>query len=400
MGYRVNVGGGADLPGASDSAIQAAIELVAARGGGVVQLAAGLYELTNSVRLRSGVHLCGSGPETVLRKCPSATVAIVEDTDWYERRVTVADVAPFRVGGGVTLQSTCPHYGCPQISIHTILAIEGHTLHLDNMARGLGDPPHYGNFWVGYNPTASTVFSPVTANWATEFGVSDLTIDGNRGESDCLNGNYCAALYFQDCSRVTVERVKAGNIRSDGISFQVVHDLAVRDCLFEDCVQGIHPGSGSQRPVIQRNTVRRAEVGLFWCWGVKHGLAEGNTFEECRLGMSIGHRDTHNTMRGNTMLRCSEAGLLFRVDPRHQAADHNLVEGNRFEDCGSADGPGVGIDIAGPVTGIDLRDNRFAESEFGVMPTGIRICAEAGEVRMDGNGATDGIQLVDDRRIQ
>ena len=39
---------------------------------------------------------------------------------------------------------------------------------------------------------------------------------------------------------------------------------------------GLHPGSGSQRPVIRNNRLERNNLGLFWCWGVKFGLARAN----------------------------------------------------------------------------------------------------------------------------
>src|SRR2546427_523260 len=129
MGLKVTVGpSGADFNGMEDLAIQAAIEYVSARGGGTVHLMPGLFRLETSVRLRSRITLTGSGDETVLFKAPSATTPLVEDTDWYESRVTVADASPFKVGGGMTLQGRCPHKGQNQVTIHTILDIQGDTL--------------------------------------------------------------------------------------------------------------------------------------------------------------------------------------------------------------------------------------------------------------------------------
>ena len=57
MEIKVTVGpDGADFCGLHDRVIQAAIEYVAARGGGTVELKAGIYRLDNSVRLRSHVR--------------------------------------------------------------------------------------------------------------------------------------------------------------------------------------------------------------------------------------------------------------------------------------------------------------------------------------------------------
>ena len=89
---------GTTFKGLDDLAIQAAIDYVAARGGGrTVALHDGTYQLHNSVRLRSGVRLVGQGRGTVLRKCASVTVPLTEDTDWYGNRVTVEEASGFRI---------------------------------------------------------------------------------------------------------------------------------------------------------------------------------------------------------------------------------------------------------------------------------------------------------------
>ncbi|NCO34663.1 MAG: hypothetical protein AUJ92_01265 [Armatimonadetes bacterium CG2_30_59_28] len=399
MPIKVTVGpSGTDFTGADDLVIQAAIEYVSARGGGTVEIKTGLYPLSNSVRLRSGISLVGSGEETVLKKQPSATVPLTEDTDWYESRVTVSDASPFKVGGGVMLSGKSPHSGQEQVTITTVLGIEGNTLHLQHQGRGADVPAHVGNFWVGYESTAATVFSLVTGNWIHDVRVANLRINGNRGQSAALDGNYGAAMYFQDCEQVHIHNVHVESIESDGLSFQIVHDLTVEDCVFEDCVQGIHPGSGSQRPVIRNNTVRKCRNGLSWCWGVKQGVAEGNLIEDCETGISIGHRDTDNLMRCNTVRRCSKDGLVYRDDPPHQAAHNTVVADNLFENIGTTEEPGVGIDLAGPANGTVVRGNRVCCTQPGLMEAGIRIGERAGTVVLDGNSVA-GIEVeVEDLR--
>lgn len=377
--------------------IQQAIEHVAALGGGTVHVAPGTYHLYNSVRLRSGVRLIGSGPDTLLFKEGSTTVPLVEDSDWYEAKVTVSDASPFRVGGGVLLDGKCPHTAGQQVQIHTVLAIEGNTLYLDNRSRARY-PVHLGNFWVGHDATASTLFSYVTGDWIEDVEVAHLRLDGNREHNTYLHGNHAGALYFQDCARVHLHHLHVGNVDSDGLSFQIVDDLTIEDSVFEDSVQGIHAGSGARRPIIRRNTIRRTSShGLVWCWGVKHGVAEGNVVEDCGSGISIGHRDTDNIMRGNTIRRCT-TGLTYRDDPPDQAAHDNLVEDNRFEDIGGPDAPGVGIDMAAPVHGNTLRRNQFVCTRPGLMPVGIRIGARVEHVELQEN-VFEGIQTeVEDLR--
>jgi hypothetical protein len=399
MNLQVTVGpSGADFCGSDDLAIQAAIEYVAVHGGGTVQVAPGTYRLYNSVRLRSHVRLVGSGPETLLLKEPSTTVPIVEDTDWYETRVTVADASPFRVGGGVLLSGKSPHYGHEQIQIFTVVAIEGNSLWLDNLTSATGHPVHINNFWVGHEATASTLFSYVTGNWISDVEVSHLRVDGNRTANTYLHGNYAGALYFQDCRRVHLHHLQVENVDSDGLSFQVVDDLTIEDSVFTDAVQGIHAGSGSQRPLIRRNTIQRiSSHGLVWCWGVKYGVAEDNVIEDCGSASSIGHRDTDNIMRRNVIRRCV-TGLTYRDDPPHQAAHDNLIEENEFIDIGTPEAPGYAVNMDAPVKGNVLRRNRFVCTQPGLMTAAIRLGPKVQDVVIEEN-QVEGIAVeVEDLR--
>jgi len=381
--------GDGQLP--DDQIIQGAIETVVAHGGGTVRLGPGTYTLHNSVRLRSGVRLIGSGEDTLLFKAASATVPIVEDSDWYDRHVVVADASPFRVGGGVLLDGKCPHTGGEQVQIFTVTAIEGKRLWLDNLTNAAGHPIHLGNFWVGNNPTATTIFSYVVGNWVHDVEVGHLRIDGNWAGNAYLHGNHAGGIYFQDSERVYLHHLHVANVNSDGLSFQIAHDVTIEESTLDKCVQGIHAGSGSQRPIIRNNTIRNTTShGLAWCWGVKHGVAEGNVIEDCGSATSIGHRDTDNIMRGNTFRRCT-TGLVYRDDPVHQAAHDNLVEANLFEDIGHADTPGVGIDMDGPVHGNVLRRNQFRCTQPGLMTVGIRIGAKVEGVEI-GRNAFEGLQ--------
>jgi hypothetical protein len=306
--------------------------------------------------------------------------------------VTVADASPFSVGGGIMLRGKSPHCEWDQVHIFSVLRIEGNDLFLDAPARGADGPAHVGNFWLDRSATASNLYSLVTGNWISNVRIANLRIDGNRAECAALDGNYGAALYFQDCERMHVEGLDVGNIESDGLSFQVVHDMTVENCSFHDCCQGIHPGSGSQRPVIRGNTIRNcSRHGLSWCWGVKHGIAEGNTIEDCPIATSIGHRDTDNIMRGNVFRRCGE-GLVYRDDTPERAAHNNLVEGNLFEDIGNGQEPGYAVNMDGPVTGNVLRQNRFVCTRPGLVRAAVRIGPKVGEVTLEGN-SLEGIDV-------
>src|SRR4051794_25710810 len=91
----------AGLVGTTDRAIQAAVDLVSRLGGGTVRLLPGTYRLRNAVHLQSGLRLVGSGEDTLLVKEPSVSTKLVEDSDWYDQEITLADARGFQVGDGV-----------------------------------------------------------------------------------------------------------------------------------------------------------------------------------------------------------------------------------------------------------------------------------------------------------
>ena len=90
-----------------------------------------------------------------------------------------------------------------------------------------------------------------------------------------------------------------------GVSWQVCDDVTVEDCRsLNNAGLGLHPGSGSQRPVIRNNVIQGCRIGLFWCWGACGGVAENCVLSEnARYGVNFGHRDTDNVVRNCTVER-------------------------------------------------------------------------------------------------
>ena len=70
-----------DFVGRDHLALQAAVDYVSRRGGGMVRIGKGSFEMGNSLFLRSNVHLVGKGDDTVLHKCASQRTRLVDDTD-------------------------------------------------------------------------------------------------------------------------------------------------------------------------------------------------------------------------------------------------------------------------------------------------------------------------------
>jgi len=147
---------------------------------------------------------------------------------------------------------------------------------------------------------------------------------------------------------------------------------------------GLHPGSGSQRPVMRGNLCRGNDQGIFFCWGVKHGLAAGNTIEDSgKFGISIGHRDTDNVIRDNVIRRSARHGVIFREHVHPGRDPHrNALEGNTIEDSG-VKGDCVAIEMLGRAEGVVLRGNVVRDTRRqskGRRRIGLRIGAGIGNL--------------------
>ena len=178
-----------------------------------------------------------------------------------------------------------------------------------------------------------------------------------------------------------MRKVTARNYNGDGISWQICHDVLVEDCHSHDHTGlGLHPGSGSQRSIVRGNRMVGNEQGLFFCWGVRWGLAEKNYIEGNKLyGISIGHHDTDNIVRDNEVRASGEVGILFRKEPGPAfQGNRNLIEKNRI--LGVVHENGVGIDIQGETKSITIAQNDIRETRRPGKRVGIRIGAAADQL--------------------
>ena len=370
---------GGDLVGKTDRVIQAAVDYVARRGGGTVQLLAGTFILRDAIQLPSGIRLRGRGEETVITRGPSESISLAADSDWYDQEITLSQPGGFRVGDGITLFAKNPHNGSQDVIKRSLIARSGNRFKLNDGLRK--------NLWLTGEPRCTSLFPLLTSEHTGNVMIEHLTLDGNKAGCQNLNGNYGGCIFLQDCNRYTIQHVTARNYNGDGISFQICHDVTVRHCQCHDNTDlGVHPGSGSQRPLIQNNRLDRNDQGLYWCWGVKFGLAEDNDIDGNRsYGISIGHNDTDNVMRRNRISNSGKIGILFRgVSRGHDFwANRNLVEDNRITNSGGPDG--VGIDITGKTKDIRIVGNLIREGRQPMQRSGIRIGADVGRVELTNN---------------
>ncbi|MBX3440007.1 MAG: right-handed parallel beta-helix repeat-containing protein [Planctomycetaceae bacterium] len=369
----------ADLVGSDDKVIQAAIDYVSRLGAGTVRLLPGTFTLRNSVHLPSRLRLIGSGPDTIITKGPSETVAVSADSDWYDQEITLTDAAGFRVGDGVTLTTTDPHNGGQDVIKRTLVARAGNRFKLSD---GLRE-----NLWLSGKPTCASLFPLLTSEHTADVVIENLTLDGNLANNENLNGNYGGCIFLQDCNRYTIRDVETRNYNGDGISFQICHDVVVENCHSHDNADlGLHPGSGSQRPVLKGNRLERNTIGLFWCWGVKYGLAEANRIDGNRsYGISIGHNDTDNVMRDNDVTSSGKVGILFRDEARGEDfwPNRNVVENNRITNSG--DENGIAIDIQGKTKDARIASNQIRETRAAMNRIGIRVSSQATNIELAQN---------------
>jgi hypothetical protein len=388
----LTVGPRGQIQGADDLVLQAGVDYLAALGGGTLRILPGEYRLNNAVHLRSGIGVEGSGPETVLLKNPSVQTRLAADADWYEQEIELADPSGFEVGYGVVLQAQHAHHPGRSTQKRTLVARDGNRFRLDR--------PLEENFWVDRDAEAATLFPILTGNHIHDIEIRNLTLDGNRANNERLDGNYAGCIFLQNCNAIRIEEVTARNYHGDGISWQICHDVQVLNCRSVDNSDlGLHPGSGSQRPVMRGNHLEGNKIGIFFCWGVKHGLAEANTILDSRAyGISIGHRDTDNRILGNRIERSAQAGILFRAEPNEGRCPHrNHVEGNRIVDSGG-DEPGFAIDIRGETRSILLRRNQLVDTRGPAGRTAVRIGAQTSEITLEANEFTGFEANVQDLR--
>jgi hypothetical protein len=368
----------ADIVGSDHRALQAAVDYVSRLGGGSVQIRPGTYRLRNAVYLRNNVRLVGSGDETILLKEPSKSVTLAADSDWYDQEITLSDAADFRVGDGICLRTKNPHNGGTDIAKRTLVARSGARFKLDRPLRQ--------NFWTAAETTCASLFPLVTGEEVSDFAIENLVLDGNKQQNDLLDGNYAGCIFLQDISRANIRGVTARNYNGDGISFQVAHDVRVEGCHSHDNTGlGMHPGSGSQRPILVGNRIERNDIGIFFCWGVKFGLAEENTVVDCRKhGISIGHRDTDNVIRRNRVQGSGEVGLLFRPERGRDFAPHRtLVVENQIENSGTD--TGIAIDVQGEVDRVTFERNELRETRSPAERTAIKLGPKTGRIDLVAN---------------
>lgn len=391
---RITVGVGAgDIIGTDNRALQAAVDYVGNLGGGVVEIGDGEFLMRDSLHLRRHVTVRGHGARTVLRKAKAVVSPLKIDGDFGEEQFTVEKVEGFAVGDGVAI------WDKNAAGFHTTVAritgANGNTFSISL--------PLNADCLVSDGATAATVFPVVSGYHLEGVRVEDLLVEGNKGENIPLNGCRGGGIFLYRCPGAVIERCVVRNFHGDGISFQQCNDVRVLGCVSQgNAGLGLHPGSGSQRPVVRDCTaMRNGEDGLFLCWRVKDGLFEHNILEaNGRYGISIGHKDTDNLLRNNQVRGNREEGIFFRNEYEGMAGHRNRLENNVIENNGDKRDT-AGIRVRGETHDLIFKDNIIRDTRPAGerrQTVGIRLDEKVGAVALEGNRIEAARELADERK--
>ncbi len=163
----------ADLTGGDNRVLQAAVDYVGNLGGGLVLVGPGEYLMRDALHLRSRVTVRGAGRETVLKKDREVRSALAADGDFGESALMLLDPAGFDIGSGVYVASGGQrhfHGTCA-----TILNRREHYLTLSR--------PLNADLMMAEGGFAATVFPVVSGNDIQDAVLTDLVVDGNRGQN-------------------------------------------------------------------------------------------------------------------------------------------------------------------------------------------------------------------------
>ena len=371
--------GNADVVGSDSMALQKAADML--RSGDTLVIGPGTYQMDASLLIPSNVTVRGTAGKTILLKSRGVESALVEDGDYGESYLSVADPEKFRPGMGVEILDDTLKDGW-DVTISKVVAVQGHMLQIS--------PPTVRDYDLAQKHARIRNTYPIlcTEN-AENVNFEDLTVDGNKTENAYLDGCRGGAIYMYNVRNVTVKNCVARNYNGDGISFQISENVHVVNCeSYGQAGYGVHPGTGSANSEVEHCRLHNnGDIGLFLCWRVRHGRFHDNVIEDNgHYGISIGHKDTDNEFANNTIARNGVSGVYFREETPVNSGHRNTFRNNKVVDNGGAKA-GNGFSVAANVnetviTGNQISDTRGASATQRYV---VYKAKGAGSVRLENN---------------
>ncbi|MDP6503301.1 MAG: right-handed parallel beta-helix repeat-containing protein [Planctomycetota bacterium] len=367
-----------DFIGNDNGALQAAVEAATEKGGGTVVIGPGSYDMHDSLHLSSNVTIRGSGEKTVLRKTAIVKSGLSADLGYGHFDVSLAEPDRFRVGMGVHIKDK--NSGGFYTTVATLTWREEDRF---GISRFLNHDYSRKN-----ECTVRSVYPIISGYHLENVAIENLSIDGNRDENEYLNGCRGGGIFLLQAGKVSIRGVAIRRYNGDGISFQQTSDVHIEDCICEgNNGHGLHPGSGSVRPVMRRvRCTDNENDGIFYCLRVSFSLTE-----ECDLrnnggvGISVGGRDTDHLIRNNHIEANGGNGLFFRPGDEAMAGHRCHFEGNRLiGNCVKKNQGEIFID--GATQDVHLLNNSILPAAHdGRRAIGIVVGKEASKIVACGN---------------
>ena len=225
----------AAIVGSDNHALQATVDYVSGLGGGTVCIGPGVYEMEDSLHLRSNVTVIGAGKDTVLRKGSGHISRLVTDGDYGEEQITVVDGSGFRVGMGVTVQDD--RSGGFHTTVGTIIArVDENTFIINS--------PLQADCMVHNSAIAKNTFPLVSGYHAENIRIEGVTVDGNRANNAHLNGCRGAGIFFYRVNNSQIHNCTVHDYNGDGFSFQQSSNISIENCVSHHNVGlGFHPAA-------------------------------------------------------------------------------------------------------------------------------------------------------------
>ena len=365
--------GSADVIGAGSAALQKAAGLL--NPGDTLSIGAGTYEMQNSLRVPSGVVVRGVRGQTILKKSAGIESALIEDGDYGESMLAVAEPEKFHPGMGISVVDDTLKGGW-DISVSSVTAVKPPFIVIDPMTLRDYDQERL-------HAKVRNLFPILCAIDAENVVFEDLIVDGNRAENGYIDGCRGGAIYMYRVRNVTVRNCAARNYNGDGISFQISENVQVLNSeSYGHAGYGVHPGTGSARPLVKGCRMHdNGDVGLFLCWRVRQGRFEDNAMEDNgRYGISIGHKDTDNEFVGNTIARNGFSGVYFRSETLKNSGHRNTFRSNKVLDNGN-ERQGYGFYISPHAGDLVIENNQIAETRA------VKSTQRIGIYKVDGAGS-------------
>lgn len=387
----ITVGGPtADVTGFTSEAIMIAMDALRTRGGGVVKLNPGTFQIIGPVRLSSNTSLIGSGKSTILKKCDGFKTSFIIDADWGMLKAVVKDASGFKKGMGIQLYDEEHNQGW-DVTTAKITDIQDNVIYFDN--RTVND------YLASLNGTITNGCSIIEAVEVENVRIANLVIEGNKSTNDYINGCRGGGIYIHKSKYCTVENVRINEFNGDTFSWQITENITVRGCEASNGGGlGFHPGTGSDHSIVE-NCIshHNSGDGIFLCWRVQNGIFRNNTsYANGDNGISIGHKDTDNLFENNHVYENAHHGVLFRNENEQNSGHRNTFTNNVVENNGT-ERESAGFYIGGETQDITITNNTIRSTGKGKQTTAILVGKKSSKVTAKDNQISGLKELVHEK---